>query len=157
MKAHEWIERYGRAWETADKELTLSLFTEDAIYRSQIFREPSVGHEGIGEYWERTEGQRDVRVRFGRPIVERNFAAVEWWTTMVDDGRELTLPGCLVLRFAPDGRCEELREYWELAEGQPRAAARLGRVTVARRRFNYAAAVVARRSLPPPPVCGKSQ
>jgi hypothetical protein len=26
----EWIDRYGRAWETADKELTLSLFTEDA-------------------------------------------------------------------------------------------------------------------------------
>lgn len=61
--------------------------------------------------------QRDVRVRFGRPIVERNFAAVEWWTTMFDDGRELTLPGSLVLRFAADGRYEELREYWELTEG----------------------------------------
>ena len=36
---------------------------------------------------------------------------------MVDDGREITLRGCLVLRFAPDGRCEELREYWELADG----------------------------------------
>jgi hypothetical protein len=114
---YEWIERYGRAWETADKELTLSLFTEDAVYRSQIFREPSVGHDGIGGYWERTQGQGDVRVRFGRAIVEGNHAAVEWWTTMVDDGREITLPGCLVLRFAPDGRCEELREYWELADG----------------------------------------
>ena len=30
---------------------------------------------------------------------------------MVDGGREVTLPGCLVLRFTPDGRCEELREY----------------------------------------------
>jgi hypothetical protein len=117
MTPREWIERYGRAWETADKELTLSLFTEDAVYRSQIFREPSVGYEGIGAYWERTQDQRDVRVRFGRPIVVGNRAAVEWWTTMVDEGDEVTLPGCLVLRFAPDGRCEELCEYWELADG----------------------------------------
>ena len=50
VNPREWLERCGRAWGTADKELTLSLFTEDAVYRSQIFREPSVGHEGIGAY-----------------------------------------------------------------------------------------------------------
>ncbi len=37
--------------------------------------------------------------------------------TEVDDG-ELTLPGCLVLRFADDGRCEELREYWHVESGR---------------------------------------
>jgi hypothetical protein len=56
-------------------------------------------------------------VRFGRAIIDGNLAGVEWWTTMVDDGREITLTGCLVPHFAPDGRCEELREYWELADG----------------------------------------
>jgi len=45
--------------------------------------------------------------------------AVEWWTTMMEDadGGPITLPGCLLLRFAPDGRCEELREYWHLEHG----------------------------------------
>ena len=36
---------------------------------------------------------------------------------MRDDGAEITLPGILLLRFAPDGRCDELREAWNLAEG----------------------------------------
>jgi hypothetical protein len=46
VNPYEWIERYGRAWETADKELTLSLFTEDAVYRSQIFREFASANNG---------------------------------------------------------------------------------------------------------------
>ena len=33
-----------------------------------------------------------------------------------DDG-ELTLPGILMLRFAADGRCEELREVWHMQPG----------------------------------------
>jgi hypothetical protein len=33
---------------------------------------------------------------------------------MVDDGAEITLPGCLLLRFAEDGRCRTLREYWNV-------------------------------------------
>jgi len=28
-----------------------------------------------------------------------------------------TLPGCLLLRFEPDGRCSDLREYWNLEPG----------------------------------------
>ena len=30
-----------------------------------------------------------------------------------EDGT-VTLPGCLLLQFAPDGRCFDLREYWHL-------------------------------------------
>ena len=37
---------------------------------------------------------------------------------MRDEGSEITLPGCLLLRFAPGGRCEELREYWHVEEGR---------------------------------------
>ena len=27
---------------------------------------------------------------------------------------DVTLPGVACFRFAPDGRCEELREYWHV-------------------------------------------
>ena len=55
----------------------------------------------------------------GRPFVDGDRAAVEWWTTMDDsDDGEVTLPGCLLLRFAPDGRCTALREYWHLEPGR---------------------------------------
>jgi hypothetical protein len=39
----------------------------------------------------------------GRSVVTDARVAVEWWTTMVDpDEGQITLPGCLLLRFAPD-------------------------------------------------------
>jgi len=31
---------------------------------------------------------------------------------------EITPPGCLLLRFAPDGRCQDLWEYWQVAPGR---------------------------------------
>ena len=103
--AHEqWIERYRQAWETADEDEIVDLFTPDASYRSSVFREPMTGTEAIREYWRRGAGsQREVVVRMGRPVVTEARVAVEWWTTMVDpDEGQITLPGCLLLRFAPD-------------------------------------------------------
>lgn len=118
MTADEWIAAYGAAWERADADAAAALFTEDAVYRSSPFRPASVGHDGIRGYWQEvTSTQAGVRVRFGEPVSAGAKVAVEWWTTMRSDGSEVTLPGCLLLRFAPDGRCEELREYWHLEEG----------------------------------------
>jgi hypothetical protein len=58
----------------------------------------------------------------GRPITTDARVAVEWWTTMIDpDEGEITLPGCLLLRFAADGRCEELWEYWHVQPGRQAA------------------------------------
>jgi limonene-1,2-epoxide hydrolase len=119
MDVNDWIEQYGRAWETADEGLIVSLFSDDAVYRSSPFREPHVGHKQIRAYWRRgTGGQRETRVLMGRPFVDGNRVAVEWWTTMIDDGEETTLSVCLLLRFGLEGRCVELREYWNVESGR---------------------------------------
>jgi ketosteroid isomerase-like protein len=119
MELADWIEGYRRAWETADTDLVLTLFTEDASYRSNPFEEPHVGHEGIRGYWDGvTSVQRGARVRMGRPFADGDRVAVEWWTEMTSDGTDVTLPGCLLLRFAPDGRCSDLREYWNVQPGR---------------------------------------
>lgn len=111
--------RYAEAWERADKELITSLFTEDASYRSSPFREPLRGHAEIRDYCRRRAGaQRETAVRMGAPYVDGDRIAVKWWTTMIDEGQELMLPGCLLLRFACDGRCQDLREYWNLEPGR---------------------------------------
>lgn len=122
MELADWIEGYRRAWEENDGELLLTLFTEDASYRSSPFREPRLGHEGIRAYWQRAaRTQHLAEVRMGEPVVDGNVVAVEWWTTMDDDeDGEVTLPGCLLLQFAPDGRCFDLREYWNLERGRRR-------------------------------------
>lgn len=118
MELTDWIETYRKAWETGDTELVLTLFTEDGNYRSNPFEEPHVGHEGIRAYWDGvTSVQRDAAVKMGRPFVDESRVAVEWWTTMVSEGEEITLPGCLLLRIEPDGRCSDLREYWNFAPG----------------------------------------
>jgi ketosteroid isomerase-like protein len=114
-----WLEGYRRAWEEGDADAVVGLFTDDAIYRSSPFREPHVGSEGIREYWSRaTSSQSGTRVVVGNPIVDGNRVAVEWWATYVDAEEGAgTLPGILFLRFAADGRCEELRETWHWVEG----------------------------------------
>ena len=119
MNVDDWVSSYARAWETADEELIASLFSEDASYRSSPFRDPFRGHDEIRAYWRRGAGaQRETRVRTGRPFVDGSRVAVEWWTTMIDDDEEVTLPGCLLLRFRADGRCCDLREYWHVEPGR---------------------------------------
>lgn len=105
MNPRPWIERYRRAWETVDADEIVALFTPDASYRSSVFRDPFVGSDAIRAYWLRGAGtQREVAVRMGQPIITADRVVVEWWATMIDpDDGEITLPGCLLLRFAPDG------------------------------------------------------
>jgi ketosteroid isomerase-like protein len=117
--ASEWIEDYADAWRRGDDELVAELFTEDAVYRSTPFRPPTVGRQAIGEYWRTvTSTQEGLELEFGEPVVHGNRVVVEWWAWMRDEGQDITLPGCLLLRFASGGRCEELREYWHLEQGR---------------------------------------
>ena len=114
-----WVERYGRAWETADAEAASDLFSEDATYRSNIFEDPHTGKGGIEVYWSQaTSTQRDIEVTMGRPIIEGNRVSVEFWTKMENGGVDVTLPGCLLLTFDEDGRCQSLHEYYTFAEGR---------------------------------------
>jgi hypothetical protein len=123
-----WIEEYSRAWHEADAEAAARLFTDNALYCSHPLRPPAVGPHGVEEYWRTaTATQQDQHVRFGAPIVSGRSVAVEFWTTMKDSGEEITLPGCLLLRFADDGRCAELREYWFVEPGIHSPAANWGR------------------------------
>jgi ketosteroid isomerase-like protein len=115
----EWVEAYRVAWEARDAEAAAALFTEDSEYRTQPFLDPYQGQEGVGEYWAQvTSTQSDVSVRMGRPFVDGDRVTVEFWTEMENDGAEITLAGCLLLRFAPDGRCARLREYWSFEPGR---------------------------------------
>jgi hypothetical protein len=119
MNAEEWIAAYGRAWVDGDPGAAVALFTEDAVYRSSPFREPHVGSAGIRDYWTRaTSTQEELDLRFGEPVVEGRKVVVEWWAIMRDEDAWITLPGALLLRFAEDGRCEELREYWHVEDGK---------------------------------------
>jgi SnoaL-like domain len=111
MDVASWVEAYRRAWEEKDAEAAAVLFDEQATYRSNIFEEPYVGREGVRRYWQDvTRTQEDVHVVMGRPFADGDRVAAEFWTTMVNDGAEITLSGCLLLRFDESGHCLSLRE-----------------------------------------------
>ena len=55
MTLDQWIERYRRAWETADADEVIDLFTPDAFYRSSAFRAPHIGSDAI-RHWQRVAG-----------------------------------------------------------------------------------------------------
>lgn len=120
MTIEEWIAQYGLAWRTKNVDAVVDLFAPDAVYRSSPTSSPHVGRTAIGDYWrEATRTQEDVTLVFGTPLIHGGRVAVEWWATMRDPAwrpdaptSEVTLPGCLVLRMRPDGRCVELREYY---------------------------------------------
>lgn len=118
MRVEEWAERYARAWEEADDNAVGALFTEDATYRSDPFKEPYRGRDGIRRYWrEVTATQANVEVAVGRTLAIESRALVEWWTQMESDGTPVTLPGALILDFDERGLCRALREYWNLEIG----------------------------------------
>lgn len=118
MDVGSWLEAYRRAWEERDAGAAAALFEETGTYRSNIFEAPYEGRDGVHSYWEEvTRSQADVRVRMGRPFVDGNRVAAEFWTTMLVDGAETTLPGCLLLEFGDDGLCRSLREYWHFESG----------------------------------------
>jgi hypothetical protein len=107
-----WLGRYEQAWRAGDVGAIETLFTPDCDFRSHPFREP----EDVLEYTRKWfDAEEDVEPRFGEPVVDADRAAVEYWAPMREDGLELTLAGCVMLRFAADGRCSQLRDYWVTA------------------------------------------
>ena len=112
-KVEKWVEQYFRCWREKDSGALVNLFTAHAVYRSSPFREPHRGTMAIRSYWDQaTASQSDFQVQNGIVIIDGRHASVEWWATWTENGASVTLPGCLVLRFDSEDRCEELREYW---------------------------------------------
>ena len=115
--AATWVTDLFAAWRDGDPSRAASLFTPDAIYRSNPFGPPLEGRAAIANYWERAvEGQTDLDLHVGLEIVEGDRAAVEWWVSVTEGGAASVSTGSLFLTFS-DGLCAELREVWTEREG----------------------------------------
>jgi SnoaL-like domain len=117
--ARRWADGYRRAWEALDAEAAAALYAEDVVARSSPFREADLGREALLEYTRRVFAEESGHeVWFGEPFGEGDRAAVEWWATFVEDGREVTLAGCTMLHFGPDGLVTVSRDYWHEDDGR---------------------------------------
>ena len=101
-----------------DAHTAAGLFTADAMYAEQPYQEPFVGPAAVRDYWARvTAPQANIDMRYGAPLTVGNRTAVEWWTTLDNDGVPVTLAGAFILMFDDAGLCRSLREYWQFTEG----------------------------------------
>ena len=120
MTVQDWVDAYAQAWHDRDADAAAALFTEDSLYREHPLHGPHRGTGGVHSYWANVTSTQDrVDVRMGRPIESQDGrrAAVEFWVRMLNGDAKVTLVGILFLRFAEDGRCEELREAWFFEPG----------------------------------------
>ena len=119
LVVNKWVRNYSKAWLKKDAKAIASLFTEDAAYHSHPFRPVNQGRKSIQDY---TLGALDVgevyEVCFGKPVLDGSRVAVEYWATMKEKVEDVTLAGCVVLRFGKNGLCKELHDYWILQTGR---------------------------------------
>jgi nuclear transport factor 2 (NTF2) superfamily protein len=113
--ARAWVEAWSRGWAAKDPAFVAEAYAPDCVFRSHPFREPA----DIFEYArENFEVEEEVEFEFGEPVAAGNRAAVEYWATMREEGREVTLAGTAVLRFGGDGLVVEHRDYWTMEPGR---------------------------------------
>ena len=63
-------------------------------------------------------GEEQIRAWFGEPVVDGDRAAIAWWATLVEDGREISLAGTSLIRFDPDGKVVSQWDSWNQADGR---------------------------------------
>jgi len=117
-----WLEGYFAAWASNDPQDVTALFTEDAAYAVSPFRKPWEGRDRIVKEWT-SEAQDDLDHGFEVVAVDGDVAVAHWRVQARFDGalQRTEMDGVLLLRFAPDGRCSEHREWYVTRELPPGA------------------------------------
>lgn len=115
-----WLEQFSDAWRAGDPEAVVDLFAPGACYRDMPFSEPLVGVEAIREYWAQgvRHSRRDVRFEAEVLAVADDAGIAHWSGEFTSEPAEhrVQLDGILVARLDADGRCTDLREWWQRIE-----------------------------------------
>jgi hypothetical protein len=119
--AARWARVWQDAWPALDVDPILALYSPSLRHWSTPFRE-AVGLDGLRAYLVQVFGEeRDIRAWFGAPLADAQPgapAAVAWWATYLEDGREITIAGVSILRFDADGLVVSQWDAWNEVEGR---------------------------------------
>ena len=112
----DWMDGYVAAWASNDPEMIAALFTDDAVYDPQTADGERDGIVEIVEFWLQRNDQEENWDFEWLPLIENeNLAVVTGATTYLDP--PLTFRNLFVIRFAPDGRCQDFTEWYIEEEG----------------------------------------
>jgi SnoaL-like domain len=115
VAARRWIAGWSYAWPAGDADAVAELYADDAVFRSQPFRDTQSPREYAA--WTFSE-QDEAECWFGEPVIEGDRAVIEYWGVVRFEGREETIAGIALVRFRPDGLVAEQRDCWNAQEGR---------------------------------------
>ena len=111
----DWLDAYGRAWESRNAQASADLYAEDGTYQVTPFLEPMRGKQAILEYWTHV-AQTQQNIQFGYEIlgVTPEHGIAHWWSSfvIVPPGLPTKLDGIFLISLDENGRCHSLREWW---------------------------------------------
>ena len=114
-EAIKLINIYGKAWETKNPELIVTIFTDGATYNDP--KEPlNVGRDAIKEYWKyKVIGEQDdIKFELKNIWIDGDNVIAEWHATFKDIKRNLLIDMNEVAIFTiKDGKFSSLREYYK--------------------------------------------
>jgi ketosteroid isomerase-like protein len=116
--AKRFADTWQHGWTHHDTAAITALYRDDAVHTSMPFRPPHHGKQAIADYitWSFT-GETDPHVTFATPIVDGDQAAIEFRVHAHDNGRPVTLAGCVFARFDTNGLAVQTRDYWHTTDG----------------------------------------
>lgn len=106
-----WVDRYRLAWLTNDPADIGSLFTDEAVYRTEPFAQPIQGREAIVADWvERKDEPGDTQWSYRVIGVDGDLGFVQGTAAYSTDPPR-TYSNLWVIRLEGD-RCSEFTEWW---------------------------------------------
>jgi ketosteroid isomerase-like protein len=112
--AGDILERFGRAWETFDGDLVVSLFTDTAEYHEDPFEPPLVGHNAIRAYWlDGSASQDQVEFTVERHWVSGDTILAACHASYVErpSGDRIRMKAFFTFEMEA-GRIARFREWW---------------------------------------------
>ena len=108
-RVRAWIDGYLRAWNSNDPDDIGALFTADASYSTEPYREPRRGREAIVRGWLENRDEPGETTFTWQPVSITDEIAVITGTTTYPDR---VFSNLWLIRLAPDGACREFSEWW---------------------------------------------
>ena len=111
-----WLDRYIAAWRANEREPIEALFTEDAVYRYNPYRDDVAlrGHAAIVEGWlEELDAPDSWDAHYEPFVIEGERAVATGWSRYIAtaDTPARTFHNVFLLRFE-NGRCREFTELF---------------------------------------------
>jgi hypothetical protein len=111
----DWLDSYGRAWESRNPQAAADLFAEEGTYQVTPFVEPMRGKQAILDYWTNV-ARTEQNIQFGYEILALtpDHGIARWWSSfvIVPPGLQTKLDGIFLISLDENGRCRSLREWW---------------------------------------------